>query len=161
MRKHRIYISIAIIAVFVAVLTPAWAGPGRNPVSGEGNVTALDGIGTGMATLTIRGVTLTADLSVEILDTFISDEGVMHVVAASHKFDFGGGDTFTTSDVGIAEPTDTPGILTLNEKLRIEFGTGRFENASGDLSVHGVITIVDFETYEMHISFRIRGSISR
>lgn len=161
MRKHRIYISIAIVAVFVVVLTSAWAEPGRNPVSGEGEVLAdiSIGAGAGTATLTIRDETLDATISVEILETFISDEGVIHVVTASHTFDFGGGDTFTTADIGIAEPTDVPSILTLNEKLRVVSGTGRFENASGDLSVHGVMMAVS--QTEMLITFRISGSISR
>lgn len=158
MTKRRIK-ALACLALLV-VLGVALAGPARDPVSGSGFALAnMDtGEAEGEATLVIRGEELVASVEVTLGPPNFSDEGVLHTTS-SHTFDFGDGDTITTSDKVVGEPTDSPGLLTLNEKLRIVSGTGAYEGASGNLTVHGQLQFIS-ET-EAQVTYNIRGAISR
>lgn len=132
----------------------------RNPVSGSGtadlDLEALEAVGS--ATLIIQGEELAASVVVTLDPPVPGDNGVLHATA-SHKFKFRGGHTITTADKGILEPTETPGLLTLNEHLTIVSGTRDFADASGELTVHGQVQFTSDTT--ALVSYEIGGVISR
>src|SRR5262245_46133439 len=71
--------------------------------------------------------------------TFTMPRGVNLVRrAGSGTFEFvaANGDTLVGTDTGQATPTETPGVLSIEEDLIITGGTGRFEGASGAIMVH-------------------------
>jgi len=142
--------------VVLVVLSTALAGPARDPVSGWGASSAISDFQfAGSATLVIRGQEKSADLLVTVLaPPRISDDGVQHVMA-THTFTFSDG-SFTTSDMEIAEPTDIPGLYTINANMKIVSGTGVYEGISGHLSAHGTIDFRAVPTAD----FELRGSIS-
>ncbi|UCG50283.1 MAG: hypothetical protein JSU94_10910 [Phycisphaerales bacterium] len=153
----------ALALALLVVLSTALAGPARDPVVGSGSSSAINEYQfAGSATLVIRDVeksTLDSPegLLVTLLDPpRIRDDGVQHVVA-THTFTFAVG-SISTSDKEIAEPTDTPGLYTLNANMKIVSGTGVYEGVSGHLTAHGTI---DFRPLPVPAAeFEIRGSIS-
>lgn len=147
--------TVLVLSV-LAVISAALAGPARDPVSGYGPSSAINEYQfAGTATLVIRGQGKPAELLVTALETPVtSDEGVQHVVA-THTFTLADG-SITTSDMEIAEPTDTPGLYTLNANMEVVSGTGIYEGVSGRLTAHGTIDFRALPTAE----FRVTGSIS-
>ena len=104
-------ITVLSLAVLV-VISAAFAEPARDPVSGSGSSSAINEFQfAGSATLVIRGQEKSAQLLVTVLaPPKVSEDGVQHVLA-THTFTFADG-SITTSDMEIAEPTDTPGLYT-------------------------------------------------
>ena len=138
------------------VLSAALAEPAADPVSGSGSSSAIsDYQFAGSATLVIRGQEKSGELLVTLLGLTISDEGVQHVVA-THTFTFNDEDSITTSDKEVAEPTDIPGLYTLNANMNIVSGTGIYEGVTGHLTAHGTI---DFRALPA-AEFEITGVIS-
>ncbi|UCG59602.1 MAG: hypothetical protein JSU70_08805 [Phycisphaerales bacterium] len=158
MRKLTSKWSRRILALVVlVVLSTAIAEPAKDPVSGSGSSSAISEYQfAGSATLVIRGVEKPADLLVTLLGLTVSEDGVQHVVA-THTFTFtDGSGSITTSDKEIAEPTDEPGLYTLNANMKVVEGTGIYEGVSGHLTAHGTI---DFRALPA-AEFELRGSIS-
>jgi hypothetical protein len=148
-------ITPVLALVVLIVLTTALAGPAGDPVSGSGSSSAIsDYQFAGSATLVIRGQEKSADLLVTMLGFTENDEGVQHVVA-THTFTFADG-SITTSDKEVAEPTETPGLYTLNANMEVVSGTGVYEEVSGRLTAHGTIDFRALPTAE----FEIKGAIS-
>ena len=146
-----------LILTVLAVLSTALAKPARDPVWGCGSSSAIKEYQfAGSATLVIRGQEKSAQLLVTVLaPPRISDDGVQHVMA-THTFTFNEEDSITTSDKEIAEPTDTPGLYTINANMKVVSGTGMYEGVSGHLTAHGTI---DFRALPA-AEFEVRGSIS-
>ena len=141
--------------ILLVILGSALARPARSPVSGSGWADLYDGYAIGKADIAIRGVPQPqADVVVTLGTPRYSDEGVLHTTS-EHIFYFGSGNSFTTEDKVIGDPTCTPGVYRLNETLRIVSGTGIFAGAVGNLTVHGVLDMVLGE-----VTYDIRGSIS-
>jgi hypothetical protein len=150
-------LATALIVTFggVGAVDVAGAGPGCEPVSGSGSSEFQPpNVFTGTMNLTIGGEAFEATFAATLLGEVVSDEGVIHGTA-SHTIDLGNG-TLTTEDSAVLEPTDIPGLFTLNERMKVVAGTEKFANASGQLHAHGVI---DF--YHGWASFEIHGVISR
>ena len=55
--------------------------------------------------------------------------------AGSYEFTAANGDTLTADFTGQAMPTDTPGVLYIEEVATITGGTGRFAGATGSFAV--------------------------
>ncbi|MHC4643241.1 MAG: hypothetical protein ACYS32_16475 [Planctomycetota bacterium] len=145
---------LVLMALFV--FTTALAEPAADPVSGSGSSSAINEFQfAGSATLVIRGQEKTAELLVTLLGLTVSDEGVQHVVA-THTFTFADGSSITTSDKEVAEPTETPGLYTLNANMEVVSGTGVYEGISGRLTAHGTIDFRGLPAAE----FEIAGVIS-
>lgn len=127
----------------------------REPASIQGQVD-LD-MFSGTATVTIGGVTLSG--SVQVIPTgpiVESEDGVLHFTEVMHVFDLGDQNTFVTTGKEVADPVNPFGLYTLNGYMKITSGTGTFEGASGELSVHGELDwSVEQATLEAH------GAISR
>ena len=150
--------------VLLLVLGSALAKPARDPVSGYGSsvLNLVTGDSFGSLTLFVRGEELLADLSVTDVVMVYSgndEEGVFHATAES-TLDFGDGDTFTTADKIVGVPKGG-GLYKLNEKLTIISGTGAYEGASGNLSIHGEAQFpAPGDPPFAQVSFEIRGAIS-
>lgn len=146
---------LALLIVFGTALAAS-----HEPVSGTGeaflDIAALPPQANGTVNLIIGGEEFPASFTLSMSDMAWKD-GVLHVTA-SHTFTFCNG-TITTTDKGIGEPTETPGLLTLNENLTIVSGTDDLEGACGELRVHGQIQFVGETTAQ--VSFEVRGAICR
>ncbi|MHC4309655.1 MAG: hypothetical protein ACYS3N_09675 [Planctomycetota bacterium] len=146
--------------VLLVVLGSALAKSARDPVVGSGQADAYMDLGyaVGTANIAIRGLPQPqATVVVTLGPPRYSDEGVLHATS-SHIFYFGSGNSFTTEDKVIGDPTSTPGLLRLNETLRIVSGAGIFAGATGNLTVHGSLEFISLTDAE--VTYDIRGSIS-
>ena len=79
-------------------------------------------------------------------------------VGVIHNFDFGA-DTFSTLGDEVMKPADDPGVFVLNGDMNITEGTGYFEDAEGEMSVHGKLQITEFPLAD--VSFKVNGWIFR
>jgi hypothetical protein len=68
----------------------------------------------------------------------VDGDGTQHAVT-SHQFTTGWGATFTTFDETAMSPTQTPGVMELNEILTITAGTKKYTGATGQLVVNGTV----------------------
>ena len=156
--------SITVLALALLIVLGTALAASRDPVSGSGLTFATGPITfAGTATLTVRGEVLDADVEVTLLEPPVeSEDGVLHVNAIEHIFIFtvDGGeepiDSFTVTGKEVADPTDSPGLYILNGYMKIISGTGAYEGATGEMSVHGQIHLI-----EGWASFEIHGAISR
>ena len=110
----------------------------------------------GSVELSVRGELKTAELLVNVYSVLVNEEGVQHV-SASHILTFEDGSTIVTADKEVAEPTDTPGLYTINAKMEVKEGTGIYDGVSGNLTAHGTM---DFRVFPFEASFTLRGAIS-
>ncbi len=76
-----------------------------------------------------------------------------------HEFDFGEDNTFSTEGSESMKPADDPGLFVLEGNMDITEGTGDFEDAEGELSVHGKLQMLD--PPNAVVSFKVNGTISR
>jgi hypothetical protein len=146
--------------ILLVVLGSALAKPARDPVVGSGWADAYMDLGyaVGEVNLAIRGVPQPqATVVVTLGPPRFSDEGVLHATS-SHIFYFGSGNSFTTEDKVIGDPTSTPGLYRLNETLRVVSGAGIFTGATGNLTVHGSLEYISLT--DALVTYDIRGSIS-
>jgi hypothetical protein len=149
--------------------------PAMDPVSGTGSseiITANPYVPTpeplpeppegvmmqfeGSVELSVRDELVTADLLVNVYSVLVNEEGVQHV-SASHILTFEDGSTIVTDDMEVAEPTDKPGLYTINAKMEVKEGTGIYDGVSGNLTAHGTM---DFRVFPFEASFTLRGAIS-
>ena len=164
--SKKIVIVPALILLVVLGSALAKGKPARNPVAGSGEADVYlnsDGSGyaVGQADISIRRVPQPQATVVVELDTpRYSDEGVLHATS-EHTFYFGNGNSFTTADKVVGDPTGTLGLYRINVKLRVVSGTGIFEGAVGNLIVHGWMQFDDpLALTEVEVTYDIRGSIS-
>ncbi|MHC4115939.1 MAG: hypothetical protein ACYSWO_00380 [Planctomycetota bacterium] len=141
-------VPVLVLALLI-VLGTALAESEGDSVTGSGDVllTRPNG-GEGTATLSIEGEKLDAEVIVNILSGDMPLE-------VEHKFSFGEG-SFTTIGNEVLKPTDEDGLFVLTGDMTIDSGEGTFAGASGEMSVHGQIHLV-----EGWASFRVNGTISR
>jgi hypothetical protein len=150
--------SIPILALaLLIVLGSALAESEGDSVTGSGEVTAISETQfQGTATLTIEGEKFEGLVTVTPMAPPEPKDGGLYFPVVEHVFDFGDDNTLTTIGAEFAKPTDQPGLSILNGDMNITGGTGYFEDAEGELSVHGQIHLV-----EGWASFKINGRISR
>ena len=133
--RSRIYLLMAAMILTAALVVPAAA---ERHLSGtiqgrEGDVfqgpppgtLSVDGNATGIATH-LGQFTMTWRATVNLADA--SGTGSFHFISAN-------GDSLYATDVGQAEPTDTPGLMRIVEINTITGGTGRFEGAKGSFTL--------------------------
>ena len=111
----------------------------------------------GSVELSVRGELKTAELLVNVYSVLVDEEGVQHV-SASHILNLGDGNTIITDDMEVAEPTDTPGLYTINATMEVKEGAGIYDGVSGHLTAHGTMA---FNVWPYKASFTLRGAISR
>jgi len=90
---------------------------------------SINGSGTGIATQLGR-FTVTWEGTGNLVD--FSGVGSYHFIAAN-------GDSISTEFVGQTTSTDTPGVLYIEELITITGGTGRFENATGSVTLERLL----------------------
>ena len=56
------------------------------------------------------------------------------------------GSSLSTEGMGQGTPTGTPGVISIVETLTITAGTGRFEGASGNITIHRLVNRATFES---------------
>ena len=98
----------------------------------QGGTTLLvDGSGTGLATH-LGQFTMTYNVTVNLEEG--SGIGSAHLTAAN-------GDSIFTEIRGQAEPTETPGINSIEEINTITGGTGQFAGATGSFTVERLVNL--------------------
>jgi hypothetical protein len=150
--------SIPILALaLLIVLGSALADSEGDSVTGSGQVTAISEIQFhGTATLSIEGEKYKGLVLVTPIAPPELKDGGLYFPVVEHVFDFGDDNTFTTYGDEFANPTDQPGLSILDGCMNIDSGTGDFDGASGEMSVHGKIHLI-----EGWASFKVNGTISR
>jgi hypothetical protein len=150
--------SIPILAVaLLIVLGTALADSEGNSVTGSGSVASTSaGIFEGAATLSIEGEKFEGSVTVTPMEIPEPKDGGLYFPLVEHVFDFGNDNTLTTYGDEFAKPTDQPGLSILDGCMNIDSGTGDFDGASGEMSVHGKIHLI-----EGWASFKVNGTISR
>jgi len=150
--------SIPILALaLLIVLGSALAESEGDSVTGSGSVTATpEGTFVGNATLSIEGEKFEGLVTVTPLAPPEPQDGGLYFPVVEHVFDFGDDNTLTTIGAEFAKPTDQPGLSILDGDMNITNGTGDFDDASGEMSAHGQIHLV-----EGWASFKVNGRISR
>jgi len=150
--------SIPILALaLLVVLDTALADSEGDSVTGSGSVNATPaGIFEGTATISIEGEKFEGSVTVTPMSSPEPKDGGLYFPVIEHVFDFGDDNTFTTYGDEFAKPTDQPGLSILDGYMNIDSGTGDFDGASGEMSVHGKIHL-----FEGWASFKVNGRISR
>lgn len=98
----------------------------------QGGSLLVDGIGSGTASHTGR-FTYTWRVTVD-LATGNSSGGIFQMVSAN-------GDVINGTFVGIGVPTDTPNVAHIIELATITGGTGRFQGATGGLTLDRLVDL--------------------
>jgi hypothetical protein len=141
--------SAALTLALALMATASWAQevePADQPdqaihligVSAESS-TALDGAFAGFATLSFAGTTFPVNTSSLPLALTAQPDNAGRIVGSSgHLFDFGNGDTLNTIDAVHLFGSGS-GFFRVFETMTITGGTGRFQNASGEIEAYGVI----------------------
>jgi hypothetical protein len=138
MRRSLFFALVAASAVALAVAVSAVAA--ETPFKGTVNavetgqtvfpIRSIDRQGTGTATYLGK---YTEHVTLQINVITRSSTGAATFTAAN-------GDTLTTSVVGQATPTTTPGVLSVVEVYTITGGTGRFTATTGSFTLHSTVT---------------------
>lgn len=157
--------SIPILTlVFLIVLGTALAESEGESVTGSGNVElkafefpflTLEG----PATLSIEGEKSqgTVTVTVNVTQVEPGEGGVLNYYGVIHEFVFEDG-SFTTIGDEVAKPTDQLGLSILDGNMNMTGGTGNFDGAFGEMSVHGKM---DESGDVPKASFKVNGTISR
>jgi hypothetical protein len=91
----------------------------------------VNGSGTGLATH-LGEFTVTYTVTVNLVEG--SGIGSAHLIAAN-------GDSIFTQILGQAEPTETPGVNSIEEINTITGGTGQFAGATGSFTVERLVNL--------------------
>lgn len=145
----KLLVSTMTTLLLVIVLTSAtFAAPGERTLLLKGSLQAhetyevsfptlfVTSSGSGQATQLGR---YTVSYQVEV--NILTSAGI-----ASAQFVAANGDSLFAEGLGQATETGTPGVVTIVETYTVTGGTGRFEGASGTLTVERVLNQVTGET---------------
>jgi len=115
-------------------------------VSGNGRTLAV-GPATfqGIASLNLDNTSVNVSVTTNLLGPPTATEDGTLLAKTSHTFVFQDGSTLTTLDHAVLSPTDTPGLYNLNTRAAITGGTGTYEDACGQLSLHGTVNFLSGE----------------
>jgi hypothetical protein len=115
-------------------------------VSGTGHTFAV-GPTTfqGTASLNINNTNIIVTVTTNLLGPPTATEDGTLLATTSHTFVFQDGSSLTTLDHAVLSPTETPGLYNLNTRAAITAGAGIYENACGQLSIHGTINLINGE----------------
>jgi hypothetical protein len=115
-------------------------------VSGNGRTLAV-GPATfqGIASLDLDNTSVNVSVTTNLLGPPTATEDGTLLAKTSHTFVFQDGSTLTTLDHAVLSPTDTPGLYNLNTRAAITGGTGTYEDACGQLSLHGTVNFLSGE----------------
>jgi hypothetical protein len=148
--------SVPVLALALLVVLGTALGDSEGDTvtgSGQVNVNLGTGSGQGTAILSIEGEKFEGTVEV----TVIPITEVTFIVI--HEFAFGEDNTFSTEGYEAMKPADDPGLFVLNGDMNITDRTGDFEDAEGEMSVHGKLQITEFPLAV--VSFKVSGAISR
>ncbi len=138
----------AFLALFglMVVTAGAEAKSDCDKVSGTGQTFAV-GPATfqGIASLDLNNTNVIVTVTTNLLGPPTATEDGTLLATTSHTFVFQDGSSLTTLDHAVLSPTDTPGLYNLNTRAAITGGTGTYENACGQLSIHGTINLLSGE----------------
>jgi hypothetical protein len=146
--------SIPILALaLLVVLGTALADSEGDSVTGSGQVyvNLATGSGQGTSTLSIEGEKFDGTVTVTVMP---QPDGTFWVI---HEFDFGEENTFSTEGSETMMPAN--GMFVLEGNMEITEGTGCFEDAEGEMSVHGKLKML--EPPNAVVFFKVNGRISR
>ena len=138
--KVGIYLAMTAVCVTVALAGQADAKSkirfngffqGKESDVPQGPTLSVDGSATGLATH-LGEFTMTYEVTVNLVQG--SGIGSAHLTAAN-------GDSIFTTIRGQAEPTETPGINSIEEVNTITGGTGQFAGATGSFTVERLIDL--------------------
>ena len=124
-------------------------------VSGTGHTLAV-GPATfqGVANLTLNNTDVIVTVTTNLLGPPTATEDGTLLATTSHTFVFQDGSSLTTLDQAVLSPTSTPGLYNLNVRASITGGTGTYQDACGQLSIHGTINFLSGEV-EWSVTGRI------
>jgi hypothetical protein len=134
-----------VILAILGLASPVTAGeqvPFKGSFEGDVTVTGAPPIlsvvveGTGTATHL-------GQFSVDIPHVVIVKT---HTAIGTYEFTAANGDTLTADFTGTATPTDTPGVLYIEETATIKGGTGRFAGATGSFTCERLYDMITGET---------------
>ena len=115
-------------------------------VSGTGHTLAV-GPATfqGIANLNLNNTDVIVTVTTNLLGLPTATEDGTLLATTSHTFVFQDGGSLTTLDHAVLSPTSTPGLYNLNVRASITGGTGTYQDACGQLSIHGTINFLSGE----------------
>ena len=133
-------IALMLITVLISTTFAAPAADGRELIL-KGSLEALE---TNAVNFPILSVSASGAGNATQLGRFtVSYEVEVNLITlagiASAEFVAANGDSIYASGVGQATETGTPGVVTIIENYTITGGTGRFEGASGTITVDRVL----------------------
>lgn len=140
----KIFGSIAITLLLVIVLaSTSFAAPlaGERQLPLKGSVQATE---TQQVEFPLNFVNLTGSGNATQLGHFKYNlQAVLHIptlsATVSAVFAAADGSSLYAEGTGQGTPTETPGVVSIVETLTITGGTGRFEGASGNITIRRVI----------------------
>ena len=147
MKRFHLAASLALAVLVVLGLAASAAAGEPVPFKGslEGDVTVTP------LTPPFVAVDVEATGEATHLGNFTLD--IPHVVnratrtaVGSYEFTAANGDTLTADFTGTATPTDTPGVLYIEETATIKGGTGRFAGATGSFTCERLYDMITGET---------------
>ncbi len=146
-------IALLSLAIFAAGSS---ANSGCNEASGTGHTAKNEsGAVIGSATLTINGearaATVTRTTSEE--PGAAAEDGSKEA-QTSHRFDFGDGNSITTSDRVRLIPAENPRAYSLISISSISEGTGSYEGVRGQMMIKG-----DSNSDMSEVSWELRGNM--
>ena len=99
----------------------------------------------GNASLNVNGTDVIVSVTTNLLGPPTATEDGTLLATTSHTFVFPDGSSFTTLDHAVLSATDAPGLYNLNTRAAITGGAGAYEDACGQLSIHGTINLINGE----------------
>ena len=146
MFKLTTYIVFLALFGLMVFTSGAEAKSDCDKVSGTGHTFAV-GPTTfqGIASLNINSTNIVVTVTTNLLGPPTATEDGTLLATTSHTFVFQDGSSLTTLDHAVLSPTNTPGLYNLNTRAAITGGTGSYESACGQLSIHGTINLISGE----------------
>jgi hypothetical protein len=145
-KRSNIYLPMAAMILTAALAMTAVAQnqvPFKGAMQGNDTDTAFTNttvtvltVGTGVGTH-VGQFSFTQEITVNFAEG--TGTGSAHWIAAN-------GDSFDTTIAGSAEPTDTPGVISITEIHTITGGTGRFAGAQGSFTMERMASGITFLT---------------
>ena len=133
--RHSLF--FALVAAFVVSVTIVSASAVAAEIPLKGTVNAVE---TGVTIFPIRSITREGGGTASYLGKY-TEQVVLQINLVTRSstgtatFTAANGDTLTTTVVGQATLTTTPGVISVVEVYTITGGTGRFANATGTFTL--------------------------